>query len=567
MTRKLSGFVVWPVVILFCLLSPCLGQRVVKVELDDGSVIQGLRSYVVGEEYFKGIRFAEPPVGRYRFRMPRKYNGSYDGLQAFVLPKQCYMSAPLTAHHLPLPADLITLYDNSKVGTVIPPIGFDEDCLILNVYRPIGVAAPRKVPVILWIYSGGFAWGGGTLYDGGAMIRESQRMRHPVIIVTFNYRSAAYGWLGGRQIENEGEGGNFGLIDQRLVMEWVQDNIAAFGGDPDNVTLMGISSGAMSIAHHLVLYDGDHTYKGKRLFHGAIMSSGSLIGLKPLASKVPQDIFDHIARVSNCLCSDDAKTMQCLRSLPPERLNGATNTVPGLFAYGRVGISFGPRWAEPLFSAHPYDLLSQGKFARVPMIIGSQEDEGTLFAFLWFQFWNGCSVRRWLRTTFTDMTSRDVNALLRLYPWSPPQGSPYHTGFFNVLHPEYKRLASIIGDLFFQWPRRYVLDHVRDQVPTWSFLGRYFRWIPFVGTFHANDQLFMFFTDTHTVPGSAYRCYFISFAYYKDPNRHSGLTRWPQYWDGKQSLFINPFCLSIGKDDHRRAQSEYINAHMDRMMY
>lgn len=114
------------------------------------------------------------------------------------------------------------------------------------------------------------------MYPGSIWVEESVKQGQPVIVVTSNYRVAGYGFLGGKDLLAEGST-NLGLRDQRLGLEWVSDNIEAFGGDPEKVTIWGESAGSISVFSHMVAYDGDHTYKGKPLFRGAMMNSGKLM--------------------------------------------------------------------------------------------------------------------------------------------------------------------------------------------------------------------------------------------------------------------------------------------------
>jgi carboxylesterase type B len=112
------------------------------------------------------------------------------------------------------------------------------------------------------------------MYQGSTWVEESLNHGQPIVVVTVNYRVGGYGFLGGKELHAEGST-NLGLLDQRLGLEWVSDNIRAFGGDPTKVTIWGESAGSISVFNHMAAYDGNHTYKGKPLFRGAIMNSGA----------------------------------------------------------------------------------------------------------------------------------------------------------------------------------------------------------------------------------------------------------------------------------------------------
>lgn len=185
---------------------------------------------------YLGIPFAEPPLGKLRFRPPRPRSPWYPSVyRALRFAPECHQSelfagAPDESH---------------------PPR--DEDCLYLNVWQPLAAQKAASeatghdalLPVMIWIYGGAFVHGGASRaeYDGSELARKG------VIVVTFNYRVGALGFL---VSTSDGLYGNYGLEDQKLAIQWVQDNIAAFGGDPQRVTLFGESAGAMSVGLHLL---------------------------------------------------------------------------------------------------------------------------------------------------------------------------------------------------------------------------------------------------------------------------------------------------------------------------
>jgi carboxylesterase type B len=113
------------------------------------------------------------------------------------------------------------------------------------------------------------------MYPGSIWVEASQQQKQPIIVVTVNYRVGGHGFLGGKELDAEGST-NLGLLDQRLALEWVSDNIDAFGGDPTKVTIWGESAGSISVFDQMAAYDGNNKYKGKPLFRGAIMNSGKL---------------------------------------------------------------------------------------------------------------------------------------------------------------------------------------------------------------------------------------------------------------------------------------------------
>lgn len=122
----------------------------------------------------------------------------------------------------------------------------------------------------------------------------------PFIFVAVNYRLGGFGFLGGKEVLADGSA-NLGLLDQRMGLEWVADNIAAFGGDPDAVTIWGESAGSISVFNQLAMYDGNNLYKSRPLFRAAIMNSGSVVPLDPVHGDKPQSVFDTVVDAAGCL--------------------------------------------------------------------------------------------------------------------------------------------------------------------------------------------------------------------------------------------------------------------------
>jgi carboxylesterase type B len=131
------------------------------------------------------------------------------------------------------------------------------------------------------------------MYDGTSIVADSVTQGKPVIFVAVNYRVGGFGFLPGKEVLADGSS-NLGLLDQRLGLQWVADNIAAFGGDPTKVTIWGESAGAISVMDQMLLYNGDHTYKGKPLFRAGIMNSGSIVPADPVDCPKGQLIYDTV---------------------------------------------------------------------------------------------------------------------------------------------------------------------------------------------------------------------------------------------------------------------------------
>ena len=172
-----------------------------------------------------------------------------------------------------------------------------EDCLTVNVQRPAGTKADAKLPVLFWIFGGGFELGSTAMYDGASLVAESVAQGKPIVFVAVNYRVGGFGFMPGKEVLEDGSA-NLGLLDQRLGLQWVADNIAAFGGDPEKVTIWGESAGAISVLDQMMLYDGDNSYKGKPLFRAGIMNSGSIVPADPVDCPKGQAIYDRVSSYS-----------------------------------------------------------------------------------------------------------------------------------------------------------------------------------------------------------------------------------------------------------------------------
>jgi carboxylesterase type B len=347
----------------------------VSIRLPAGTVVG-----TVGEdgvEYFRGIPFAEPPTGTQRLKPPVRLDKFATGsVQATGVGPACpQMTAidatPLLLSVLALPGVQDTLFFGSTLGDET------EDCLTVSVMRPKGTRGEtygKKLPVLFWIYGGGFETGSPQMYDGAVIIPESVSQGKPMILVSVNYRLGAFGFLGGNQVLEDGAA-NLGLLDQRMGLEWVADNIAAFGGDPDAVTIWGQSAGAISMFDQLALFDGDNTYKGRPLFRGAIMSSGSITPTEPVNGVKAQSIFNTVVEAAGCASAADSAKLECLRGVDYETFQNASNSVPAYLGYDSLAFSYAPRQDGRILTASPEVLAEKGKYAAVPMIIGNQENE------------------------------------------------------------------------------------------------------------------------------------------------------------------------------------------------
>lgn len=182
-------------------------------------------STLLGIDSFNGIPFAQPPTGSLRLKPPQALS-SLGTVTATGTPMAC-SQLYFTDDTSDFPAGVLGVLLNTPLFQTITDAG--EDCLTVNVIRPAGTTASSNLPVLFWIFGGGFELGSTQMYIGSSMVAASIAEGKPVIMVEVNYRVGGFGFLGGAEILADGSA-NLGLLDQRLGLQWVQDNIANFGG-------------------------------------------------------------------------------------------------------------------------------------------------------------------------------------------------------------------------------------------------------------------------------------------------------------------------------------------------
>ena len=529
-------------------------RTTVNVDYPEGEVV-GVS--VLGMESFRGIPFAQPPVGNLRLKPPVRYSESIGTKDTTGIGPSCPQMYLSTGNGDQLLQLLGNFIDIPLFQTVT---GASEDCLTLNVQRPAGTTSNSSLPVLFWIFGGGFELGTNAYYDGIDLVLEGVKLGEPFIFVAINYRVGGFGFMGGKEIKAEGSS-NLGLLDQRMALEWVADNIAAFGGDPARVTIWGESAGAMSVLDQMALYDGNNKYKGKALFRGGIMNSGSIVPTEPVDGVKAQAVYDHV--VAKTGCSGKADTLACLRSVDYTTFLNAANSVPGIVSYSSIALSYLPRPDGVVLTDSPEVLIKNKKYAAVPMIIGDQEDEGTLFAVMPSNITSTAKIVQYFQDLyFLNATKAQLTAFVNTYPTSISAGSPFRTGIFNELYPGFKRLAAILGDMTFTLARRAFLQiaaEVNPDVPSWSYLSSYDYQFPILGTFHATDLLQVFYGVLPNYASGSIQTYYINFVTTGDPNKGAKVDKtWPQWSADKNIVQFFADKAVIIADNFRAASYNYI---------
>ncbi|MBO4704817.1 MAG: carboxylesterase family protein [Spirochaetaceae bacterium] len=322
-----------------------------KVTISQGTV-EGLPAADPRITSFKGIPYAEPPVGNLRFHAPvpaGKWEGvlkAYNFSKIAVQPKPYYDPNDLYCREWSVDKD--------------QPMG--EDCLTVNVWTP-AKAADEKLPVYVWIYGGGWQTGFSAEmeFDGERIARRG------IVVVTMNYRLNCFGFLCHPEItaENPAAPANFGLLDQRLAMKWVKNNIAAFGGDPDNMTLGGQSAGGGSVLHQMMYGRENNLYKrvmvDSGIFINPFFQQFPLRNLKE-AEQIGVDFFNFLG----------VKTLKEARALETDFIQQKWEEYGG---WAKSIQSWLPVMDDKFVKGDFFSIARQKDFEPVPMMTGQTTDE------------------------------------------------------------------------------------------------------------------------------------------------------------------------------------------------
>jgi para-nitrobenzyl esterase len=306
-----------------------------------GGVIEGVTEKN-GIRVFKGIPFAEPPLGELRWKPPRAVE-PWEGIK----PTTAFGSAPVQETLIP-----------ALIGV---PKAHSEDCLYLNVWTP-AKTANEKLPVMVWIHGGAFSMGSTSqpLYDGSRLAEKG------VVVVTVGYRLGPFGFLAHPELTREGGGssGNYGLRDIVAGLEWVRDNIAVFGGDPHCVTIFGESAGGSAVC---ILSSSP---KAKGLFHRAICQSGP--GFTP-----PKTVAWEVSQSTSSLAFAEKEGEAFLEKIKAKDIAAARALSADAVLKG--GAAASATFDGDLLPDDQYVLYKSGKFNDTPILVGSNSNDGGAF--------------------------------------------------------------------------------------------------------------------------------------------------------------------------------------------
>jgi para-nitrobenzyl esterase len=478
-------------IVAVAILTPCLalaaapGTAPVRTEsgLVSGVAADGVVSW-------KGIPYASPPVGDLRWRAPQPVP-KWPGVRAAEAYGHDCMQEPFPSDAAPL-------------GT--PPA---EDCLYLNVWAPEKPASP-KLPVMVWIHGGGFVNGGASpaVYDGSHFARRG------VVFVSFNHRLGRFGFFAHPALTKEapdGPLGNYGYLDQIAALQWVQRNVAAFGGDPGNVTLFGESAGGGSV-HTLMV-----SPLAKGLFQKAIVESGGGRAggiMTPRTLKEGEAVGVAFAKLAG-VTGEDAAALAALRKLPAADLVRGLN----IATMGQQrDTNAGPMIDGKIVAEEPEAAFRAGRQARIPYLVGANSRE---FGFMPLppQAVEGMLAR--------FGAARD-EVVAAYDPGKTGDMGEVGVGLMSdgaMVEPArlMARLASAAGQPTFVYRFSYVASSIRKDAK---------------GALHATEIPFAFetvrakygeaTTAEDEAMAAAMNAYWVSFARSGDPNG-DGRPRWPAY--------------------------------------
>ena len=297
----------------------------------DKGAVRGM--YAGDAREFLGIPYAAPPVGALRWRPPQPAF-PWAGVRDATKPGS-------------------TCAQFGSIATGVLTTSTAEDCLYLNVYTP-KTARHRPLPVMVWIHGGAFTGGAGSIYDGAVLAPKGG-----AVVVTINYRLGSFGFLALPSLDQAGPSGDYGLLDQQAALRWAHRNASAFGGNPRDVTIFGESAGAASVCDNMA----SPTASG--LFARAIAESGCLL---PAPSR-PSAEQQGSAFAASLGCTDPATAAACLRAKPPATILQA-----------QISRFWSPVAGGPVLPSSPATAFAAGQYAHVPLLQGTNHDEGRFFA-------------------------------------------------------------------------------------------------------------------------------------------------------------------------------------------
>jgi para-nitrobenzyl esterase len=478
---------------------------------------------VNGTTDFLGIRYAAAPVGDLRFAAPTPPSA----VSGAIVATQFGSSCPQT----PSP------FGKASV---------DEDCLFLNIFVPNPpVSSSNQFPVMVFFHGGAFVFGEGSDYDASPLAIQGN-----VIVVTINYRLGILGYLADTALDAQsatGASGNYGLADQQFALQWVRQNISAFGGDSEKVTIFGESAGGFSVCANVV------SPSSAGLFARAITESGPCSSALPTKSEAEAEGAS-IAAALGCSQSSSAAVVSCLRALTVPQMLTVQNAITSQSSIASL-TAFFPNVDGVLIPQEPVLSLLFGQFNHVPLLMGTNHDEGRLFIAIDFDL--NPLAGPLTAAEYPTAVAAIAAAAVAEGGSSDPQLIAKITGEilkeYQLSHYSSPDLAlsAVFSDSAFSCPSHLALELTSLQVPAFGYEFNDERapmaFLPPVtfpyGATHTDELQFLFPFGTNLNAGeqklaTTMKEYWTTFAANGDPNV-AGQPYWPPFsifFDDDQSL-------------------------------
>ncbi|KAJ7061603.1 alpha/beta-hydrolase [Mycena amicta] len=465
---------------------------------------------------FRGIPFADPPLGALRWQPP--------------------VSPPST--HLGI-VDA-TDFGSACIATTQHGAGetTSEDCLFGNVYIPSQTSTTSALPVLVFFHGGGFESGRTTKYPPENLMTASAE---PFIFATFEYRLGQFGFLAGTAVKNNGAL-NVGLLDQKAALQWVQRYIGEFGGDPARVTIWGQSAGAGSVVYHLI-GDGGSNHN---LFQQAMADSPPLLSLLDYNDTFVEGLFSQFVSYAGCTkrksSSSDAFTMACLRAASTDTIANAGRR--SLLKMTSSLYPFGPVFDGSFIQERPVAALTNGHFVSVPVLFGSNSDEGA--------HWSAKLPNPSANTSSPSATQTTV------YNFLAGQYTKLTLAWFNAAVNQYYPLAAdYAGNFSLQGQQmygemRYICSALLVAGAETSTVAYGYHWDnPILGSTHSDELVAFFDTpddldDDNEQLVNAMRQYFTSFVTGGKPASSTSTAVWlPSTNAGSPRILFHPGSIAM----------------------
>lgn len=514
---KRTGVISITMALAITAAGPSVMAQIVRARVTGGTIAG---TVVDSLSEFKGIPFAAPPVGAFRWKAPQPVKSWHGVRQATAFGPACMQSA-----------------FGGGGGPVPSGISVSEDCLYLNVWTPAKTPG-EKLPVIAWIYGGGFTGGmtSSPLYDGTHFAQKG------VVFVSISYRVGSFGFLATPELSREsGHGaGNYGLLDQIAGLKWIQRNIAKFGGDPSKVTLLGHSAGGFSVC----MLAGSPLAKG--MFRAVIAESGSNFTPpedSPWAGTTIETLRMSETAGESWLKSLGAANLAEARALPAEKLLAAQRA--------RGGPRFWPPVDGYVIMGDQYERWKHGQFNDTPILVGDVSDEAA-----------GFGVRKTDPAAFEAMVrsgyGKEADAILAAYPHATDAEAT-------------RSNTQLASDTIFDW-NQYTWARLESSYGKHKAYVYYFN-LPTArdpnGSSHGQEVAYVFGnlglpgrpapTEKDRAISQEMQDYWVNFATKGDPNG-DGLPVWPAFTEASPQVMMfgaDPGPAAIPHEDRLKVLDAY----------